>query len=311
MPPIVTKQSPNAQVIPAAPADAEDGWNYGTGVKCLLYGQPKSGKTVLWSTFPKPIRVLLCSGGMRPGELRSIDTPENRKVIHPTVINSTEQLGELVYKGFAGYATVVLDHITGFQDLDIKEILGLEEFLATKFKKAGKGESWGAVDQPTWGVTANHCITMFRKIVNHDGNVVFIAQERADKEEKSNRSDIQFPTVSAGISPGVAKWLNPAADYILHTFKKPRMRIKTAPIIQGGPPVSMEVEVPGKFDYCVHVANHRLYTTGFRGVLHGLPEYIVNTIDGLKRDKTSFYQKLEALIAGKRDVEGAYYTPEE
>jgi ABC-type polar amino acid transport system ATPase subunit len=42
------------------------------GIKMVLYGSSGSGKTTLWATFPKPILAIICSGGFKSGELRSV-----------------------------------------------------------------------------------------------------------------------------------------------------------------------------------------------------------------------------------------------
>jgi ABC-type lipoprotein export system ATPase subunit len=49
-------------------------------IQLLLYGRSGTGKTTLWSTFPKPILGVICSGGQRSGELRSVSLEDRRHI---------------------------------------------------------------------------------------------------------------------------------------------------------------------------------------------------------------------------------------
>ena len=99
---------------------AVDGWpSADDGIKINIYGRSGTGKTTLWATFPKPILCLVCSGGKRPGELKSIDTPENRKLITPKIVTRIDDIREEL-DGASEFATVVLDHASWLQDLALK-----------------------------------------------------------------------------------------------------------------------------------------------------------------------------------------------
>src|SRR5262245_47511388 len=134
--PVISRTSPNS--TPAISSGSKSAWDFTPGIKMLVYGQSGTGKTTLWATFPKPILCLVCSGGMRPGELRSIDTPEYRKTIDPRIVTSVAGIKELL-KDAKSFSTVVLDHVTGLQDLTLKEILGYAELPAQK--------GWGIAKQ--------------------------------------------------------------------------------------------------------------------------------------------------------------------
>lgn len=288
--PEIKRQAPGAK--PASngltTSANSDPWGSTDNLRMLLYGASGSGKTTLWATFPSPILCLICSGGNRPGELKSINTPENRKRIKPVVIRSVEQLvGEL--DNADRYKTVVLDHATGFSDLVIKELLNLDEIPLTKAKKAGKGESWSLVSQQQYGQVAVTCKETFRRILNTSGNVVIVAQERVfGGKEDGMPADLITPTIGAALTPSVTGWLNPACDYVVQMFKRPRMtQIKTTAAGQ-----EIVTEMRGKgVDYCLRVAPHDCYMTKFR-IPGGLPEetdVIVNPT----------YQKIIKLITGK------------
>src|SRR5678815_2170772 len=91
------------------------------GIKINLYGKPGTGKTTLWSTFPKPILAIISTGSDKPGEPRSIDTPENREQIMTITLQHSSELREVVdHPSIIKYQTVVLDHASGLQDLTLK-----------------------------------------------------------------------------------------------------------------------------------------------------------------------------------------------
>jgi hypothetical protein len=91
--PTVTKQTLKTSVKPTG---LQSAWDMVKTFSLLLYGISGTGKTTLWATWPKPILALICSGGTKPGELRSINTPEYRRSISAYVINQRTQAWELL-----------------------------------------------------------------------------------------------------------------------------------------------------------------------------------------------------------------------
>jgi ABC-type glutathione transport system ATPase component len=113
------------------------GFEEAEGFSINIYGRSGTGKTTLWGTFPKPILALLCSGGDRTGELRSLDTAANRKRIKYVVIEEPEELKEVIQYQHEEeeFATIVLDHVSDFQNLVLRKILGTDVLPEQK--------SWG------------------------------------------------------------------------------------------------------------------------------------------------------------------------
>jgi hypothetical protein len=245
-----------------------------SGIKILLYGKSGSGKTTLWSTFPQPILVMLCSGGNKTGELRSI-SKEAREQTRQIVINSMEEAGELLdyIIGLEASgskerpATVVVDHITGLQDLILKEILCLESIPVQK--------SWGLATQQDYGQCAMKCKELLRKLLDLQANSVIIAQERQFKgrdddarEGNLSLADYILPSIGAALSESTANWLHSAVDYSCHTF----LRQKEVP----GKPIKLKKngkevlvpgsprKVPGEVEYCLRTGPHAVYMTKFR-----------------------------------------------
>lgn len=245
----------------------------------LLYGQSGTGKTTFWATFPGPVMCLVCSGGNKPGELRSIDTPEYRQKITPVIVESSDELKNVLEKEAAGYATVVLDHATGLADLILKEVLGILELPAQK--------GWGLASQQQYGQVSLQAKEYLRAMLNLPGNVVIVAQERVFGGGEEQQSDVLRPTVGAALTPSLVGWLNPACDYVVQTYKRPKTKEVTTQV--GNKSVTTRQRDKG-VDYCLRTEPHDTYTTKFR-IPRGipLPECIV--------DPT--YDKMMSLIRGE------------
>lgn len=260
--PKVTKQAPPKKKvvrkvkgdISSRFEDLDEGFQE-QGIKINIYGASGSGKTTFWATFPGPILSLLCSGGKTPGELRSINTPEYRKKVKKLNIQTIDDYLEAVQYCKSNpdkFATVILDHATGLQDLALKEVLGLEAVPAQK--------SWGLCTQQEWGQVAIQMKEMLREILNLDQNVAIIAQERAFNTG-DDEADGVMPFVASALMPSVVGWLNPAVDYICQTFKRKKMVEKETKIKNR---VTKRL-VPGKgVEYCLRTAPDDLYATKFR-----------------------------------------------
>lgn len=274
MPPVIRRQSPSGTpskktgsvLDRIGPIGFEE-----EGLKMLLYGRSGTGKTTLWATFPKPILAVLCSGGDKPGELRSVDTAENRKTIRQVTLNHSAELIEIVdhVKSSGEYATVVLDHASGLQDKILAELLDMDELPAQK--------SWGLATQQTYGQCTLQCKEVLRKLLGIEANVVIIAQERNFGEESN--SDLIMPTVGAGITPSLAGWLNTAVDYICQTFLRQKEVEKKSTIGVGkSAKVQIVKEKIAGVDYCLRTAPHPVFTTKFRQPRGStpLPEVIVD-----------------------------------
>src|SRR5690606_36224704 len=114
------------------------------------------------------------------------------------------------------YKTVVLDHVTGFQDLVQKEILGLEEIPVVK--------NWGLATQQDYGQCVTQCKELLRALLSLNQNVVVIAQEREFNVDSDDK--LLKPFVASGLTPSLLGWLNTAVDYICQTYIRPKFKIK-------------------------------------------------------------------------------------
>ena len=272
---VIPRKGPRSSVVDRIESGVS--FDESDGIKIILYGRSGSGKTTVWSSFPGPILAVVCSGGMKPGELRSIPV-EYRKKVHPVTISSSLEFKELIEHQEATnkYKTVVLDHVTGFQDKILAELLDMDELPAQK--------SWGLANQQTYGTMSLQAKQMFRQAFSLDCNVVFVGQERENGTEGD--SELITPHVGIALTPSLAGWLYPAADYVCHTFIRPKMVEKVVKI--GGKNVTSEVRGKG-VEYCLRVGPHDSYITKFRAPKGSeLPDVIVD----------ADYDKIMEIIQG-------------
>lgn len=288
MPKLITRQLPNGPVsAPPKPASVVDriapmAFDADRGIRIMLYGRSGTGKTTLWGTFPGPILAIITSGGNEPGELRSIDTPELRSKVDQVALRDSSEMRDLVqYQARTNkYKTIVNDHATGFQDLVLKDILGLDEIPAQK--------SWGLATQQQYGQVTFQAKEYYREMLALTCNVVIIGHERVDNAE-ADAGGVLAPSVGIATTPSLAGWLNGAVDYICQTFirnKVIQFKMKDA----RGKEIAKERRGDG-VDYCCRTAPHDVYTTKFR-VPKGtaIPKCIVDPD----------YDKLMAVIKGKK-----------
>lgn len=249
-----------------APAPSGSPWDLVNSVHALVYGQSGTGKTTFASTFPDPLLWLICSGGQRPGELKSIDTPANRKRITPVVVTSFDHAKQVIADEAPKFATTVLDHASGFADLILSDIIG-------RPVPAQKG--WGLASQQQYGQLGLQCKEAFRDLLNLAGHVVILAQERTfGGRDEGGDPELVKPTVGAALTPSVTGWLNPACDYVVQTFKRARTKETVEDV--DGEKVTLVERVKG-VDYCLRCEPHDVFMTKFRCPLGTrVPDVIVN-----------------------------------
>lgn len=250
-------------------------WDATDAVRLNVYGKSGTGKTTLWSTFPGPILALICSGGSKPGELKSIDTPAMRRKIDARIIDSPKQIEAIEDVAAEGFATVVLDHASSFLRLVLKDILGLD--------RAPLNLTWGTATQAQWGIINSQMIQHLSTLLSLSCNVVIVAQEREFNTNAEADVEALTPYVASDVTPGVLRWLYPAADYTVQTF----IRQKTREVVTVN---KKKIRLPTKgVEYCLRTAPSPVSMTKFRLPKgHDLPECIV--------DPT--FEKIQALING-------------
>lgn len=245
------------------------------GISINIYGRSGTGKTTFWGSFPGPILSVICSGGKRPGELRSLNTPEMRKKIKTVTLESPEELLEVAEYAEGKFQTVVIDHATGLYEKVLANVLGMD--------KLPEQSSWGLATREQYGQATLQTKELLRSVLDLSCNRVIIAQEREFGSDSDN-AEVLLPYVGSALPPSLTGWLNTACDYIVNTFIRPKMESKVSKV--GTKSITTQVR-KGGVEYCLRVGPHDIFTTKFR-TPNGddLPELIVNPT----------YQKLSELI---------------
>jgi hypothetical protein len=269
-------------------------------LKLLVFGDSGSGKTTFAATFPDPLLWIQCSGSKNPGELKSVDTPENANRIRKFTPKPSagvaaskkihEVLGGVADKGFK---TIVLDHLSGLEDIIFCEVVGMDEAPAQK--------SWGICSQQQWGQIAAQEKEIVRKLLNLVGlNIVVLTQEKVFKPKDEgeteegvvslSESEGMGPKIGPGVIPSMAAWLRPALDYAVQTYKAPKIETITKSMGEGKPPLKIKKRLPG-VEYRIRVEPHTVIMTKFR-----MPAQRSKALPGYIADPT--YVKLVKLIRG-------------
>lgn len=244
------------------------------GIKFLVYGKSKTGKTRLVCDFPKPLLLI----GTEKGTA-SVKGVKNIKFVRLQTSSEVQPL--LEYAATNDFKTVALDTAGGLQDMCLKEILGLDELPLQK--------SWGMASRESYGTCTaqmkKHFHAMLSLTETSGMHVCIIAHERNFQEEGG--SDMLAPSVGAALTPSLTGWLNGAVDYISQTYIRRKMT-QSEQTVAGKRLLTSKPT--GETEFCLRVGPHEIFMTGFR-VAPGkkLPECIV--------DPT--YQKIMNLINGE------------
>lgn len=247
-------------------------------IKMLIYGRSKTGKSTLVSTFPGKILWIVCSGGNKSGELRSV-AKLDRKKIQTVTLHHTMELKDLTdHMKKGGYTTGVLDHVSGLQDRALAEVMKIGQLPAQM--------TWGTASREQWMEAGTNCRELLRGFLGVEANIVIVGQERSPKD-MAEENELLIPSVGVDLMPSLSGWLYPTVDYIVQTFKKQKTMTKAVTI--AGKKSMQEFKVPGA-EYCLRTGPHEIYLTGFR-IPRGaqLPDYIVDPD----------YDKLKTIIDGE------------
>jgi hypothetical protein len=219
----------------------------------LFYGKSGRGKTKTAATFPAPLLFLDINNEKG---LKTVRTVPGLKVARITTWDEFEDLYWWLREG-QNFKTIVLDQITGLQDL------GMANIRAKLKKPSGdlfSQKNWGQLsgDMKTW-------LSHYREL-GALYNVVFLAHERAfDTNDEDGDNDLD-PSVTARVMPSVGDFVAGACDIIGQNFIRV-VEVKG----EKGKPVR-------KVEYCMRLGPHPLYITKIRRPAEAgpLPAFIVN-----------------------------------
>ena len=251
-----------------------------SGIRLALYGRPKSGKTRLACTFPKPLLLI----GSEKGTASVVGTKGVDFVLLDRCDEITTLIEKLIKPG--KYKSVVLDNGTGFRDMRITEILGMDKLPVQK--------GWGFASREQWGECAKSCKELLRPLcqVARDGilpNLVIISHEQNLSEEDGDSSGLIKPSIRSALGKSLANWLEAECDNVCQTLIRNKMVKKTSTI--AGKTVEQWIQ-SGEIEYCLRVQPDDIYYAGMR-IAAGKAvnqDMIVNPD----------YEKIKRLIAGEK-----------
>lgn len=244
------------------------------GIKLCVYGKSGTGKTRLVGSFAKlgPMLHMICSSN-GTNEARSIKGTPNVDCVE---IQKPQDLLDLINLAKdSKYKTLALDHVTGFSDCVLADILGVD--------KVPEQGSWGMAKREQYAQLGLQVKTYLRDLLDLPLNIIIVGQERAfDLEEEAG--EVLMPYVSVSATPAVAGWIAPAVDYMCQTFKRDQVKVTSKKM---GDKIIESKERTGKREFCLRVGPDSTYITKFR-VPPGtdLPDVIVDPN----------YEKIEHLI---------------
>lgn len=254
-----------------------------TGMSMLLYGEAGTGKTCFWATWPRPLLVVLCEGVLRNDDLKSLSDEELVGVSDVVVERSSEviELANDLAKS-NDFATVVINHCTGLQDLCLAEVLkkSVEDLPAQKF--------YGIADQKEWGITAGKFKEAVKPILNLTCNRVFVAHEKLDKpKEEDKDSELARTWIRYNMTPQIGGWLAGSVNNICQMSRQPRMKKVVTTV--AGKTHEKWIRRPGE-DFCLRLAEHSFFASKVRK-----PREVV--LSEFLRDPT--YEKFMRAIRGE------------
>lgn len=281
-------------------------------VKMATYGVPKSGKTRLGATFPKPELIIgpedgtASIVGMHGIDFVHIENTDECRVLVNAVRSGwrscwsktatgwreiKDSNGNPVHEGEA-YASIMLDNATKLRDMRVVELFasrGMEVPDRKPFLFAGQ------VWKDVWTQCSKDMKDLLRPLLDLPRvmpmNVIIIAQEQNFTSEEGTSavgSELLRPSVGSALGKGLCDWLHAECDYICQTLIRAEM--KHQEMLVDGTDIGTDAPT-GRKQYCLRVGPHEIYQTGFRLPNGGTikEEFIIDPS----------YEKIAALIGGK------------
>jgi phage nucleotide-binding protein len=183
-------------------------------IKALIYGPNGTGKTTIAGTFPSP--VLILDVNERGTRVLASDDGKCKK----RAVDTFEMFVQAYWylrSGKHNFKTVVIDNVTTLQEVAMRYIMNKEaDFELSKDMDMPTRRDWGGLSQ-----IMKRWLIDFR---NLPMNVVFIAQEKRDKEEDLDSDD---SSVYPQVTPSVRAILGAAVDIIGRTYVNEAVNAET------------------------------------------------------------------------------------
>lgn len=268
-------------------------------LKVGIYGPNRVGKTTLACTFPKPL--LLVSFELNPtGGAMSVRRVPGVDYLKVTQTEKAFRLAEELEKSLQGYKTLVIDSVTAYQDLFLKEILNLSSLP--------EQIDFGGVSGEDYRRRSERVKEGVRPFLNLPCHTVVISKERdhnPPKEERVNprtgklqpdmrpkflRGMQQKSYVTFDLGGAAAGWLYDQLDYVGRLYLDKEVVVRKISRKAGNAEIVEETaEETGRYVRRLRTLPHPNFAAGFRSeVPENLPEYI----------EEPTYEKLLAVIRG-------------
>lgn len=174
----------------------------------VLYGKSNTGKTVVSSTFPKPL-VYLRIGDDGSNSIRNVEGIKAKPIPTTAVLSGTLQ--ELIKRKGAGYKSVVIDTFSLYTNVWI------DENVVQKKKKMTQ-QAWGDLKTDT-----EEIIRLSHQLSQYCW-VILTCHEAADAFD--GLEDEIAPDIRPSVSKGARTYLEGMANYGLHTTKLKKTIVK-------------------------------------------------------------------------------------
>lgn len=266
-------------------------------IKMVIYGINRVGKTTLACKFPKPLLLV----GMEPTKTGGALSVRNVPGVKYVRVASTEKAGLLCQELANGavcdlpkydgqpYATVVIDSITSYQDIVLKELLGLEA--------VPEQLNWGLVSRDQYRERSEKIRECLRPWVDLPCHTVFTAKEKdhnpPDKDQPKILRGSGFESFfAADLGAAAVGWLHDACDYIARLYiEKETKKVKKVVKVLGKTKEKWEEVETGRTVRRLRTMLHPNFAAGIRSCdPETVPEYI----------EEPTWEKIKAVIDGKR-----------
>ena len=242
-------------------------------LRVVIFGRNRTGKTTLASTFPKPI------GFITFAHREGLSSIVNVEGVYCSVITDSDEIYPLL-DTLGKYKTVVLDDVTGLEDVLYRELLNLD--------KAPESMTWGLSGDGTYRERSERFRAYVRKIRELPCNTVILANERDQNARKSDEEietdeDLSQPFVTAALGEATCKWLYDINDHIMQTF------LREKEIVVGRGNIKKTVKSPRKLEFCLRMGPHSYISTGSRALRGTVPTSVIV-------DPT--YEKIQKVLKG-------------
>lgn len=272
-------------------------------IKLTLYGLNRVGKTSLACQFPKPL-LLLSFEPNKSGGARSVTAIPGVRLFKITSSADALRLADELDKDNE-YKSVVVDSATSYQDLFLKEILGLSTLPEQL--------SFGTVSGEQYRQRSEKVKEGLRPFLNLEKHVIITAKEKdhnPPKEERTTSSGKTQPDmrpkfirgmqqesfVASDLGGAAVSWLHDACDYIGRLYlAKEVITTKSIRKIGNRDIESETEEETGRITHRVRTMYHPNFAAGFRSPN---PESIPEYVEGHTPEK--LYAELIRVITGKK-----------